>query len=282
MLLGIKNYSLPRMGPIMKDYVKEIVNKELSIQENINLVREYLQIYLLYIFYKKKFYKNLIFTGGTALRILYKVRRFSEDLDFSLSSKAKDYDFEKMLNVLKREFLLSGYDIEIKYKSSGVVHSAFFKFPGLVYDYGLSRHSTETLSIKLEIDTNPPVGGIDEVTLINSIFMFYVMHYDLSSLFAGKLHALLCRKYTKGRDCYDLLWFLKNFKTTEPNFKMLNNALAQTEVNPPNIGGHNWREELRKRIERIDMQKARREVRPFLEEPSEGNFLTKKNLLQLL
>lgn len=80
------------------------------------------------------------------------------------------------------------------------VHNAFLKFPKLLFEYGLSPHKDEKISIKIEIDTNPRGGGREEVTLYNSIFMFYVLHFDLASLFAGKLHALLCREYTKGRD----------------------------------------------------------------------------------
>lgn len=266
----------------MKDYIKEIINKELSYDENKNLLREYLQKYLLYIFYKKKIYRELVFCGGTALRLLYKMRRFSQDLDFSLSYKAKSYNFEDILRMVKKEFSLAGYDLEIKYSTRTNVHNAFLKFPGLLFEYGLTPHRDEKLSIKIEIDTNPPLGGKEEVTLYQSVFMAYILHYDLPSLFAGKLHALLCREYTKGRDWYDLLWYLTNFKGLEPNFAMLNNALSQTCEDFGKITSQNWKVKLREVIEILDIDKAKDDVYRFLEDHSEIEFLTKENLRKLL
>ncbi|MEA3432917.1 MAG: nucleotidyl transferase AbiEii/AbiGii toxin family protein [candidate division WOR-3 bacterium] len=86
----------------MKGYIGDIIDKSLPREDNENRLREYIQKYLLFILYRKKFYYELIFTGGTALRFLYKLRRFSEDLDFSLSKKARNYDFLKMLEILKK------------------------------------------------------------------------------------------------------------------------------------------------------------------------------------
>ena len=134
----------------MKDYIKEIIDEKFSLQDNRNRIREYIQKFLLYILYRRKLYQDLVFVGGTALRFLYGIKRFSENLDFSLSYKAK-YDMSKN------------------------VHSAFLKFPHLLFEYGLSGHKDEKISIKIEIDTNPPRGGGEEVTLYNSIFMFYLL-----------------------------------------------------------------------------------------------------------
>ncbi|MEQ9716572.1 MAG: nucleotidyl transferase AbiEii/AbiGii toxin family protein [Candidatus Asgardarchaeum sp.] len=266
----------------MKDYIKEIVDERLSPQDNRNRIREYIQKFLLYILYKRKLYQNLVFVGGTALRFLYGIKRFSENLDFNLSYKAKKYDFKNILKAAEEEFVASGYKIEIKYDVSKNVHSAFLKFPGLLFEYGLSPHKDEKISIKMEIDTNPPRGGGEEVTLYNSIFMFYILHYDLASLFAGKLHALLCRKYTKGRDWYDLIWYLTAFKGLEPNFVMLNNAIEQTMRKPFQIDRKNWKDKLKEAIDNFDIKKARNDVRRFLENPEEIELLTKKNLYKLL
>jgi predicted nucleotidyltransferase component of viral defense system len=266
----------------MKDYIKEIVDKKFSLQDNTNRIREYIQKFLLYILFRRRLYQDLVFEGGTALRFLYQMKRFSENLDFSLSCRAKGYDFKNILKTAQEEFIASGYKIEIKYDISKNVHNAFLKFPELLFEYGLSPHKDEKISIKIEIDTNPPEGGREEVTLYNSIFMFYVLHYDLASLFAGKLHALLCREYTKGRDWYDLLWYLTTFKELEPNFVMLNNAMGQTMRKPFRVDRENWRDKLKDAIDNFDIIKAKNDVRRFLENPIEIELLTKKNLYKLL
>jgi predicted nucleotidyltransferase component of viral defense system len=266
----------------MREQIKDIVKINLSRQDNLNRIQEYIQAYFLYILYKKKFYQNLVFTGGTALRFIHKIQRFSEDLDFSLSSKAKKYDFSILLKDVRKEFELSGYGLEIKYKTDKNVHNAFLKFPGILYEVGLSGLKDEKISVKLEIDTNPPQGGIEESTLYNSIFMFYLVHYDLSSLFAGKLHALLTRKYTKGRDWYDLLWYMSKFKDLQPNFIMLNNALMQTQETPVVLSKENWKDELKNVIEELDIEKVRNDVSKFLENHNDVNLLTKENLLNIV
>lgn len=161
----------------MKDYIKEVVNERFSLQDNTNLMREYIQKYLLYILYKKKLYKNLIFVGGTALRFLYNIKRFSEDLDFSLSCRAKDYDFGNTLDIIEEEFTSSNYQIEIKYDMEKTVHTAFFRFPELLFECGLSSYKAEKISIKIEIDTNPPQGGREEVTLYK--VYFHVLYSSL-------------------------------------------------------------------------------------------------------
>lgn len=266
----------------MKDYIREIVDEKFSLEENRNRIREYIQKFLLYILYKKKLYQDLVFVGGTALRFLYGIKRFSENLDFSLSYKAKKYDFENILKTAEEEFTASGYKIDIRYNMEKIVHSAFLRFPGLLFDYGLSPHEDEKISIKIEIDTAPPRGGREKVTLYNSIFMFYILHYDLASLFAGKLHALLCREYSKGRDWYDLLWYLTSFKELEPNFDMLNNAIEQTMRKPFRVNRENWRDKLKDTIDNFNIKKAKNDVGYFLENPQEMELLTKENLHKLL
>ncbi|PIP14083.1 MAG: hypothetical protein COT45_00375 [bacterium (Candidatus Stahlbacteria) CG08_land_8_20_14_0_20_40_26] len=266
----------------MKDFIREIIDKSSPRQDNENRLREYIQKYLLYILYRKKIYHNLIFTGGTALRFLFKIRRFSEDLDFSLSEKAKGYNFLKILEMGQKELILAGYKVEIKYSLEKTVHNAFLKFPDLLYEYGISPHKDEKISIKIEIDTSPPLGGKEEVTLYDSIFMFYILHYDLPSLFAGKLHALLCREYTKGRDWYDLLWYLTNFRDLEPNFVMLNNAIKQTFGRDIEIRRENWKKLLKKEVDELDVEKVRGDVGRFLENHADIEFLNKENLYRSL
>ena len=266
----------------MKDYIEKVIDKKLSANDNKNRIREYIQKYLLYVLYKQKIYKKIVFCGGTALRILYNTRRYSEDMDFSLSKNLKEYNFKSILGCINKEFEAAGYNIEISYSDKKSVNGAFLKFPDILYEYGLSSHENEKLSIKIEIDTNPPVGGKEELTLYQSVYMCYILHYDIPSLFAGKMHALLCRQYTKGRDWYDLLWYLMNFRELEPNYSMLNNAIKQTDCKSSEIGSSNWKEELKKAVDAVDIKKAREDVFRFLENPDDIDMLTKENFYRQL
>ena len=113
----------------MKDTIKEIIVPGRSKQFNENLVREYLQKYVLFILYGKKYLRELVFTGGTALRVIHGLKRFSEDLDFSLYKKAKEYDFVKLLNALERELELSGYTVVVTYNDKKQFIIPFSNFP---------------------------------------------------------------------------------------------------------------------------------------------------------
>ena len=266
----------------MRDYIKSVIDANLTENENLNRVREYLQAYFLNIIYKNKFYQNLVFVGGTALRFIYKIRRFSEDIDFSLSAKAKNYNFTDMVKNILQEFKLAGYDLEVKYDDSRTVHSVLLKFSGILFETGLSPLKSQKIAIKVEVDSNPPPGGIETSSVYNSTFIFYMLHYDLASLFAGKVHALLCREYAKGRDWYDLLWYLTKFKGLEPNYLMLNNAMEQTSREPIKIDSQNWKSEIKKVAEALDWAKVRNDVSRFVEEPSEIRLLEAGTFARLL
>jgi len=257
----------------MKDYIKSIIDKKADSNTNLNRVREYIQSYFLYTIYRKKYYQNLIFTGGTALRFIYGIRRFSEDLDFSLSARAYGYDFPAMMKDVEREFNLAGYSVEIISKMKGTVRGAQLKFAQILFETGLSPLKDEKLMIKVEIDSNPPPGGGESHTIYNKTFMFYILHYDIASLFAGKLHALLSRKYAKGRDWYDLMWYLTKFKNIEPNYTMLNNALAQMSKAHSVVSAKNWKSELSKTAHSLDWAKIRNDTGRFLEDPKDAALL---------
>ncbi|MBN1621607.1 MAG: nucleotidyl transferase AbiEii/AbiGii toxin family protein [Endomicrobiales bacterium] len=266
----------------MKDYIKEIIKKGESSDYQRNLVREYLQEYFLYILYRKKFFKDIVFCGGTSLRFIYKIKRFSEDLDFSLSQQSGKIDFQDILKIQKDEFEKAGFKAEVKISMKTNVNNAFFDFPGLLFEYGLSPHKQEKTSIKIEIDTNPPKGGKEEMSTYNGSFMFYLMHYDIASLFAGKMHALLARKYTKGRDWYDLVWYLSKFKDITPNFEMLNNALKQTGNDSIAVNGENWKQILLGLAKDLDEKSIVSDVYRFLEDPGEKELLTKENIINTI
>jgi len=181
----------------------QLVSSRIGHEEKLNCLREYLQAYILRILFDDGFFDYSAFVGGTALRFLYRIPRFSEDLDFSVTGK-RLYPLEPGMLRLKRELNISGYNVTIKYNDSKTVQYAMIGFVGIMFEAGISPHRNQKLSIKIDIDTRPPEGAVP-ITHINDIFfpMAYVT-YDLPSLFAGKLHALLCRSYMKGRDF--LIW----------------------------------------------------------------------------
>ncbi len=187
-----------------------------------------------------------------------------------------------MIRHIQQEFKLAGYNLEIKFSSERTVHKALLKFSDILYETGLSPLKEQKILIKAEIDSNPPKGGIEDTTVYNSTFMFYMLHYDLKSLFAGKVHALLCREYAKGRDWYDLMWYLSKFKDIEPNYIMLNNAMIQTSKKPAQITQENWKTEIKKVVKTLDWAKVRNDVGRFLEDSSDIQFLTPETFINLL
>jgi hypothetical protein len=182
----------------------------------------------------------------------------------------------------KKRFESEGYQLTIKAKSENTVKSAFIRFAGLLYDVGLSPHRSETTSIKVEIDTNPPAGARLETSVIRKHTLLNLQHYDKSSLLAGKLHALLSRKYVKGRDVYDLMWYLSDRTWPGPNIVFLNNALAQSGWKGENITAETWRKNVIAAISAYDWNKVISDVRPFLEKQRELEMLTRENLIKLL
>jgi predicted nucleotidyltransferase component of viral defense system len=224
----------------------------------------------------------LAFHGGTALRFLYAIPRYSEALDFALERPSNDYDFRGYLHAIQREFGKMNYQVEIKAKDSKVVHAAFVRFPGLLYELNLSPHQNEVLAVKVEVDTNPPAGAGLETTVIRRHVILQLQHHDPASLLARKLHALLQRDYVKGRDVYDLFWYLSDPTWPEPNLLMLKNALEQTGWSEEKLTPETWRAVLRARIENLAWERVVADVTPFIEQSSELNALTQANMLRLV
>lgn len=140
----------------------------------------------------------LAFHGGTTLRFLYEVARYSEDLDFALERQSEVYDFRRYLHAIERDLSAEGYNLMLKFNDQKVVHSAFVRFTGLLPELGLSPHLSEILAIKIEVDTRPPSRATLATTIINRHVQLHLQHHDPASLLAGKLHALLQRPYVEG------------------------------------------------------------------------------------
>ena len=263
----------------MIELLKQQFSPEMSVEEKINRLREALQLGALKIIYDRGYFDSVAFVGGTALRFLQGLKRFSEDLDFSLIH-GKKYKFSALVPEIEKGFKLQGLQIETKTEENKCVHSVFLKFAGLLKTLGLSSMEKQKIFIKIEVDTNPPRGWHAESTLINKIYLINLAHYDLPSLYAGKLHACLFRKFAKGRDFYDLIWYLS--KGIKPNYRMLNNAIEQTQGGKMNVDESNFREFLMERIEKADFKAMVKDVERFLEDKKEAGLINLQVIKKLL
>ncbi|OGC09556.1 hypothetical protein A3F86_04975 [candidate division WOR-1 bacterium RIFCSPLOWO2_12_FULL_45_9] len=263
----------------MKELVKIKLAGLKTADEKYNFLREFLQELILQIIDRHKYFKHLAFVGGTALRVIYDLPRFSEDLDFCLIHK-QDFDFAVLLETLKRELALNGFEVDIVNSTKRTVYGSFIKFKNILHETGLSAHASEKLLIKLEIDSNPPAGYKTEISLINKNFLFKVGHYELPSLFAGKLHAFLFRKYVKGRDFYDFLWFLT--RKTAINYSLLNAAAQQTEKKALKLDAGKLKELLIKKIRQVNFNHIRNELAPFLADKHELEYFQAEHFLKLI
>jgi predicted nucleotidyltransferase component of viral defense system len=181
--------------------------------EEEQAVREITQEVALAALGRTDFFKYGVFQGGTSLRIFYGLNRFSEDMDFILKSADKDFVIESYLKSITQEMLAYGYNIEIvsQSKADAAIRKAFIKDDSVVkllqMSYVGRTGPVRKIRIKFKVDTNPPVGSGYEMKYLDFPFVSSVLLQDLPSLFAGKIHAMLCREYAKGRDWYDFIWF---------------------------------------------------------------------------
>jgi len=266
----------------MKDYLADLVHRASTPSQARNTTREYLQARLLGALQHAGAMIPLAFHGGTALRFLYAHRRYSEDLDFALEQEQDKYDFHAYLQAIRSELAPEGYQVELKVNDRKTVHSAFVRFPGLLFELGLSPHRSEALAVKIEVDTRPPAGATLATTVTRRFVILQLQHHDRASLLAGKLHAILQRPYLKGRDLYDLVWYLSDPTWPAPNLKLLNNALIQTGWPGVSLTLDNWKAIIHQRLQETPWRDAAEDVRPFLEVGESADLLTRETLDHLL
>ena len=266
----------------MKDYLAAQVSSAQNPAHGRNVAREYLQARILGVLQRAGAMIPLAFHGGTALRFLFATQRYSEDLDFALEGSRDRYDFRSYLRAIQAELQAEGYAPEVKVNDQKVVHSAFVRFPGLLYELGLSPHRDEVLAVKLEVDTNPPAGAGLETTVVRRHIILRLQHHDRASLLAGKLHAVLQRPYLKGRDLYDLLWYLSAPDWPPPNLVLLNNALRQTGWTGGTLDEAAWRLAVATRLREANWAQAVADVRPFLEPNVDVSLLAPESLTRVL
>lgn len=259
---------------MIKDWLASYnpANKEDATQA----LREIMQEVALAGLYRKGFFEKAAFYGGTALRIVYGLDRFSGDLDFSLLEVDPDFSINNYLPAIIDEFEALGMHVSVKEKQKAVktsIDSAFLKsetiwrelvLEGVVPQQGLGQ--TASIKIKLEVDTMPPPGFDTEEKLLLKPFSFYVKCFSISDLFAGKMHALLFRKWkdnVKGRDWYDMEWYIR--KGVPLNLKHF--ALRAKDSGDwvqESISEAEFRELLDARIELVNFQRIRDDIRRFI------------------
>ncbi len=206
--------------------------------------------------------------------------RYSEDLGFALEGESGGYRLRGWLQTIRGELAAEDYRIEVRVRESRTVHNALVRFPGLLYEIGLSPHRAEVLAIKVEVDTRPPAGATMDTSLVRRHETLRLFHHDRASQLAGKLHAVLQRPCTKGRDRYDLIWYLSDPGWPPPNFPLLNAALRQTEWPGREMTPHTWRRSLAERLDAMNWDRAVTDLRPFLERQEEIDLVNRDDVLR--
>jgi len=198
--------------------------------EEAQATKEIIQEVALYALWRADFFKVAAFQGGTSLRILHKLPRFSEDLDFMLKEPDPNFEWSGYLEQLLACFEEYGLKSEAlpKGKMEQRIRKAVINDNSITSQLNLSfysGHANQKIKIKLEIDVEPPDGSGYNYTYLDFPSDYEVCHQDLGSNFALKIHALLCRGFLKGRDWYDFNWYIR--QGISPNLKHLQNALIQ-------------------------------------------------------
>lgn len=265
---------------MMHKSIRQMLNKYpcQTTGDTLNALREILQEIALLGLWRSKFFEHAAFYGGSALRILHGLDRYSEDLDFSLLKKNDHFDFSRFLRPLQKEMEAFGFEIlieKIEKKVQTHIESAFIKtntftqILSISSDQSIVRgiHPKQLLKIKLEVDTLPPLGFETEIKYLLHPISFPVKTFTLPNLFAGKMHAILCRQWSeriKGRDWYDLIWYLSNYP--ELNLKhlelrMINSGHLHSEKR---LTKDRCLQLLTDKINGLDINKAKKDVEKFV------------------
>lgn len=258
-------------------------NQPQGLRDWENALKEIVQELALLGLWRAKFYEHAAFYGGTALRIFHGLPRFSEDMDFSLLRPNGEFKLDAYLEAIRVELASLGFSFEVETKQKQVntaIESAFIKGETRVnlLSIGAPEELRERLPkpqkirIKLEIDTDPPSGASYEVKTLLVPIPFQVRLFALPSLFAGKLHAVLCRKWksrVKGRDFYDFVWYLG--RNVPCDLAHLQQRMAQTGHWDPAapLDLPTLKDRLHERFQAIDFEQAKADIRPFIQDDAE-------------
>ncbi len=243
-------------------------------------VREVLQQAALLGLERQGFFEKAAFYGGTALRILYGLDRFSEDLDFTLLKPNNEFDFTPFLEGLKKELFSLGFSMEVTKKTKSVetsIVSAFMKMNTIEFYLAIDEEKkakktihNEKIQIKLEVDIDPPGYARVENQLVLNPVTFYVLTLHKSDLFAGTMSAILYRSWkgrVKGRDWYDLIWYIQNqIPLSLPYLEACMRQLGHLKSDA-NLTKDQLIELLNTKIQLFDWESAKLDMRPFIADP---------------
>jgi predicted nucleotidyltransferase component of viral defense system len=248
-------------------------SKRAADKQQLEVAREVVQELALLGLERAGFFKRAAFHGGTALRILYGLSRFSEDLDFCLHVPDTRYKLSSFLDPMCAEMRAWGLQVEAleRNRADPIVRKAFLKESSLggQLNLQLPLPRSQKFHVKLELDTNPPAGAGLENKICEFPLDYYLVCHNLPSLFAGKLHALLFRPYLKGRDWFDLIFYFT--RRAKVNLLLLRNAIVQSHPQlaatlPDPLSMYWLQEELQKRIDTLDFVSLKNDVLPFVED----------------
>ena len=262
---------------MIKDWLDSY--KPSNKEEALQALREIMQEIALAGLQRAGFFEKAAFYGGTALRIFYGLNRFSEDLDFSLLEVNPDFSLDKYLDAILTEFQSLGMEVSVKEKlktNKTNIESAFLKsetiwkelvLEDVVPQNGLAQKAN--IKIKLEVDTIPPLGFETEEKLLLRPFSFYVKCFSISDLFAGKIHALLFRKWgnnVKGRDWFDMEWHIKKGNALNLKHFVLR-AKDSGDWPNENITQDELLELLNAKIDNVDFSRIKVDISRFIPDP---------------
>ncbi len=242
-----------------------------STLEEENAIKEISQEIALLSLSRAGFFKVAAFQGGTCLRVLFSLDRFSEDLDFALMESNPNFQWKPYLEKVVLEFAFYGYELKVQDRSEAQdpVKKAFLKDHSIGKVLSLKHRNRsgrqQQIQIRLEIDTHPPLRANYELKYLDFPLPYAITVHDLPTLFAGKSHALLTRPYTKGRDWYDFLWYTA--RKTKVNYLFLFHALEQHgpwKGKKFNVDKEWYLREMESKIKSIDWKDTKADVSRFL------------------
>ncbi|MCX6583986.1 MAG: nucleotidyl transferase AbiEii/AbiGii toxin family protein [Candidatus Aminicenantes bacterium] len=272
-------------------------NYDLKTQDDYEIaIKEIIHQLALLGLWRSRFYEHASFYGGTALRIFYGLKRFSEDLDFSLLKKNDDFDIIPHLKAVETEIESYGFKFSVEKRDKvfdSQIESAFIKGNTRINLLCINAQdnivkgfdSDRKIKIKLEIDTDPPGGSEHEVKTLLYPIPFSIKVFTRPNLFAGKMHAVLCRQWksrVKGRDFYDLVWYIG--QKIPCRIEYLKERMIQT--------GH-WKREdnldksillhlLQEKLKAVDIEQIKKDVQPFLKDKQELDLWSRDFFLDII
>lgn len=255
-----------------------------SDEDSANALREVMQEIALAGLYRGGFFDKAAFYGGTCLRVFYGLKRFSEDLDFSLLQADPTFSLEPYFRTIVDEFNAFGFEVEIVAKQKSVasdIESAFLKKNSSIYDVKVLGR--KTIKIKFEVDTSPPLGFAVEERLLIHPYSFYVKCFSLPDLFAGKMHALLFRQWknrVKGRDWFDFEWYVKRGVTLNL-LHFVERAVQSGGIVDDSFNSSDFLALMQKKIRQLDVASARRDIVRFIKDPVQIEIWSQEYFLQL-